>query len=80
MSLAQRLAGALLRQTGSALHAPVAAPALSSSLLLGRRFQQTEAAAGEDEDTITLQVGKTCTAAAAEASPVPHFVACMRTS
>lgn len=67
MSLAQRLAGALLRQVGSSLHAPTAAPALSSSMLVGRRFQQTEAAAAEEEGTIELKVRQDCTAAAAEA-------------
>ena len=67
MSVAQRLAGALLRQAGSSLHAPTAAPAVSSSLLLGRRFQQTEAAAAEESDTIELKVRQDCNAAASAA-------------
>ena len=68
MSLAQRLAGVLLRQAGRSLHAPTAAPAVSSSLLLGRRFQQTEAAAAEESDTIELKVRQDCSAAAPAAS------------
>ena len=55
MGLATRLAGTLLSRAGISHCAPAAAALVPSSLLLGKRFQQTAAAEDEGE-TITLKV------------------------